>query len=84
MIEPTDEMIAAFDRAVDEKLSYLHRPQAEVLRVGLAAVFALVERNYDVRQARCDDLDPNYQGYCERLRGHTGQHEAEVTKVVRW
>lgn len=46
MIEVTEEMIAAFDRAVDEKLGYLHRPQAEVLRVGLAAVLALVAETH--------------------------------------
>jgi hypothetical protein len=48
VIEPTDDMISAFDEAVDRELGYLHRPQAEVLRVGLAAVLAIVERDYDV------------------------------------
>jgi hypothetical protein len=45
VIEPTDEMIAAADRAIDEQLGYLHRPQAEVLRVIIAAVLAIVERD---------------------------------------
>ena len=49
VIEPTDEHIAAFDAAVDRELGYLHRPQAEVLRVGLAAVLAIVERDWNMQ-----------------------------------
>lgn len=75
VIEPTDEMIAAFDRAVDEQLGYLHRPQAEVLRVGLAAVLAVVERDQPTAKAGpgedpCGKAHPDRPYTCQRRARH--------------
>jgi hypothetical protein len=43
--EPIDEMIAAADQAIDRELGYLHRPQAEVLRVIIGAALAVFGRD---------------------------------------
>lgn len=58
MIEPTAEMIAAFDQAVDRYHGRPYRPfQAEVMRDALAAVLAIVERDYTIRPRRKPSSD---------------------------
>lgn len=66
MIEPTEEMIQAFNDAEYTGLGNADWDD-EHLRIGLAAVLALVERDYRV-EARCVDAD------CARTAGHGGDH----------
>lgn len=92
MIEPTDEMVHAFMRgyaaADDGSSDVILNWTAE--RAGLAAVLALVERDYDVRAAR-QSLPPcGAEGpdgfHCER-NPHTpdSAHGALVNdELVRW
>lgn len=82
MIEPTDEMRQAFNDC----------PAAEngctcaiCLNHRLAAVFAIVERDWDVRKPLCFQPNPHdWSAPCELWRGHDGERRAEVRKQVHW
>jgi hypothetical protein len=50
MIEPTDEMIEAYQEASWDKPVGSHGAEFPNVRDGLAAVLAIVERDYDVLQ----------------------------------
>lgn len=69
MIEPTDEMYEAFELAAWPK------PDSETIHIreGLAAVLAIVERDYEPR--RCDKRAWAGQ-VCVKPRGHESGHES--------
>lgn len=84
MIEPTDEMIAAFEAQGTGGYGDITDTRA-----GLAAVFAIVERDHAIGPAMCDQPHPTEPGaYCELVRGHAERsgrgHSATVTKAVDW
>ena len=80
LIEPTDEMANAADQAHKAGESWM----------GIAgAVLAVVQRDYDLRLALCDEPCPSEPGaYCELPRGHAANsgrgHSASVNKAVDW
>ena len=86
MIEPTDEMRDSFQRAYDAASAtdgFNFREDAEIqLDAGLAAVLAIVERDYAVRfRADClcgADLGPPWDTEPHR-RGSRGCRNAEAT-----
>lgn len=86
MIEPTDEMVHL---AVDK---FLNHPEMNnigeidaAMRDTLAAVLAIVERDYSLRAALCDQPCPTEDlAYCELPRGHSGTHASTVEKAVHW
>lgn len=65
MIEPTDEMVQAFGRACDRSDSFVEI-ENHTIREGLAAVLAIVERDYPVGRVQ---IDPRNQGR-ERYAAH--------------
>jgi hypothetical protein len=84
VIEPTDEMIAAFERDGTGGWGDITDTRA-----GLAAVLAIVERDYAIGPAMCDEPHPTEDlAYCELPRGHAEHsgrgHSATVTKAVEW
>jgi hypothetical protein len=95
VIEPTDEMCAAFfaaDRAHRrselERLGFhrAHLPtmDAGAFRAGLAAVLAIVERDLGTVGPCSSTLPDLFDGelgtWCELRHGHTGDHEAGPTR----
>jgi hypothetical protein len=82
VIEVTDEMVYAY--AGEPEIT---GTDAHAIRVGLAAVLAIVERaNADQVQREwdaleyCPSMDPGHPGWrCEQQAGHEGQHRA-----MRW
>lgn len=73
MIEPTDEMIRAFDLAMTDVCL-----EEDETRRGLAAVLALVE-------PACGQPHPAEDGVrCELPRDHGGSHSATVTRELWW
>lgn len=90
MIEPTDEMKRAFREAQERRANELVAEGAplgahDILDQGLAAVLAIVERDYEVRIPLCDTSAPDEDlAFCEMPRGHKGQHSTTVTKAVDW
>lgn len=84
MTEPTDEMIRAFSDADFSGCGNADWEDSHV-RIGLAAVLAIVERDYDVRKALCMQSNPQDWGaLCELWRGHDGQHRARISQEVTW
>jgi hypothetical protein len=72
VIEPTDEMIAAFEQAAE-------RPVGRNSLAGLAAVLAIVERDYE--PIRCDKQ--SWAGHrCTKPRGHENGHYHRFSGVV--
>jgi hypothetical protein len=69
VIEPTDEMVQAYVDAWQERL--FKEPQDQdrpAVRAGLAAVLALVERDYRALLEDLADPDPcqyDHHGYCQ-------------------
>lgn len=81
MTEPTDEMIEQAGRALfgERPLNPTRRRQ---LRDVVAAVLAIVERNYDVR---CGAVCDRYFGRCAAKPGHDGEHHnIDGDSVVFW
>jgi hypothetical protein len=74
VIELTDEMMRAFRSKVADGDGY---------REGLAAVLAIVERDYSVF-AHCEEPHPTEDTVCELARGHKGGHTATIEKAVDW
>lgn len=73
MIEPTDEMIEAYNEASWDNSQFS----------GLAAVLAIVERDYVVRPLRCPNLGTSFQ--CMRGAGHDGSHSGRLGEIeVSW
>lgn len=71
MIEPTDEMVREFRRVA--------LADGGTIAAGLAAVLAIVERDYEPR--RCDD--PSWTGQrCTKPRSHDGGHEHRFSGTV--
>jgi len=76
MIEDTDEMISAFGEAW--RNAAFNFP-GDRRRAGLKAVFAMIERDYEVGPKLCraarpgNDPDFAYQE-CEGELGHSGRH----------
>lgn len=84
MIEPTDETRETFARAMEADDGTAEGGERALLS-GLAAVLALVERDYDVQPATCDVMNRGAPGaYCELPRGHDGKHSATVARAVDW
>lgn len=82
MIEPTDEMRRAF---YDEDLGCDTPGCIDCFDDRLAAVLAIVQRDYDFRPATCDQPKSGEpDAYCELPRGHPGGHSATVTRAVDW
>jgi hypothetical protein len=84
VIEVTDEMVYAF--AAEPEIT---ATDAHAISVGLAAVFAIVERDYSIGPVMCDEPHPTEDlAYCELQRGHAARsgrgHSATVTKAVDW
>jgi hypothetical protein len=82
MIEPTDEMVRAF-REVDTCDDMC----AQGLHDRLAAVLAIVERDYDVSRKRCGAAHPdeNVLGYCGLPADHEGDHlDPTAVASVTW
>jgi hypothetical protein len=80
VIEPTDEMIYAFVGEPE-----ITATDAHAIRIGLAAVLAIVERDFSLRPATCDQRHPTEDlAYCELPRGHGGSHSATVTRAIDW
>lgn len=70
MIEPTDEMVAAFERAVDFAASDEVTIHRRAYRAGLAAVLALVERDYPATEYTVCDLpedDINHSAFAVKV-----------------
>lgn len=84
IIEPTDEMKAAFRAAQEARAAELVAQGAplgahDILDRGLAAVLAIVERDYEPK--RCDDRA--WTGHrCTEPRGHGDQHQHKFSGVV--
>jgi hypothetical protein len=83
VIEPTDEMLVAWRDAMAAKAAELVSAGAplgsskEVARAGLAAVLALVERDYTIARrppARCGSRGFAGSVGCQRKPGHDGNH----------
>lgn len=75
-IEPTDEMIVAFEQAADDV-----GITGGNTRAGIAAVLALVERDHLVLRRHSDPCgnDPRSHAggqhmFCQREAGHTADH----------
>lgn len=82
MIEPTDEMRAAVRRRMGVSDGVQLDPWMEA---AIEDLLAIVQQRYILRPVTCDDPHPGEDlTYCELLLGHDGEHEAELTKVVRW
>ena len=85
MIEPTDEMVAAFDSGYRTKDPHAVRPIPSV-RAGLAAVLAIVERDWNMQPNPNAPLPlavGRIQAYCGRVeRPHTGH--VWTTQTGRW
>jgi hypothetical protein len=89
VIEPTDEMKAVFRAAQQQRAEELAAENAplgahDILDRGLAAVLAIVERDYDVR---CGALHGRYFGEvrCDAKAGHDGEHRnIDGDSVVFW
>lgn len=88
MIEPTDEMKAAFHAAQEQRAAELVAEGAplgahDILDRGLAAVLTLIERDYNVYRAWCGVPCPeDPEERCELIRGHDGPHWVDVLKVT--
>lgn len=85
MIEVTDEMIELF-RLNHDPANPEEQPD---IRSGIAAVLHIVERDYAIGPALCDEPHPTEDlAYCELVRGHAERsgrgHSATVTKAVDW
>lgn len=94
-IQITDEMItAAAEVAEDEMIRRLGRDlgtihRDDIIRAILKAGLVLVERDYAIGPAMCDEPHPTEDlAFCELPRGHAarsgGGHSATVTKAVDW
>jgi hypothetical protein len=91
VIEPTDEMLIAWRDAMKAAAADavkagepLGRSQ-EIARAGLAAVLAIVERDYAIGPVSCLESAPGEPlAYCELAMGHKGKHTATVEKAVDW
>lgn len=88
MIEPTDEMVERAGAAM-----FGERPLNPIRRKHLsevvAAVLAIVERDYDVRErsaipAFCGAVHPHAPYDCERPPGHSDQHMTFSGPVIAW
>lgn len=91
MIEPTDEMVQAFRHAFNEEAAKMAATAPDfieggvITKAGLAAVLAIVERDWDVRKPLCLQSNPHdWSAPCELWDGHDGEHRAEVRKRVHW
>jgi hypothetical protein len=90
VIGVSDEMKAAFRAAQDRRAEELVAEGAplgghDILDRGLAAVLAIVERDYAIGPAMCDAPHPTEDlAYCEVPRGHKGKHSATVERAVDW
>lgn len=92
MIEPTDEMVEAYragQRQVLERITATGGAYDldEVTRAGLAAVLAIVERDYEVLCGAVRPLDDSGIGAltCNGRLGHTGNHvHADGDWMVSW
>jgi hypothetical protein len=85
VIEPTEEMVtAAAEVAEDEMIRRLGRDlgtihRDDIIRAILAAVLAIVERDYERR--RCDD--PSWAGHrCTKPQGHPDGHHHRFSGTV--
>jgi hypothetical protein len=84
MIKPTEEMIQAQAVAFSARMGELLAvggafDMADPKRAGLAAVLAIVERDYEPR--RCDE--PSWAGHhCTKPRGHDGGHVHRFSGTV--
>lgn len=93
MIEVTDEMVTAWRDGMTAAAAEAVRKDApltatrDIARAGLAAVLALVERDYDVAervQTRCGAGGPRW-AHCQRGPEHPGQHaHSGPDGVVKW
>lgn len=84
MIEPTDEMVTAFMRAAHAEPVYIAGQEVPNVRAGLAAVLAVIEREYVVQCGA-----PGLNGArCQMEPGHAGAHVAirheYVERPVMW
>jgi hypothetical protein len=89
VIEVTDEMVTAFMRAASDTPVQAAGRDLLNARAGLAAALAIVERDYNLSPALCDEPHPTEDlAYCELPRGHAARsgrgHSATVTKAVDW
>ena len=80
MIEPTDEMLAAFLAAWDDENRIINESGAEFVevgqrdRAGLTAVLAIVERDYEIKRRVCGNRGFVGASGCWRELGHEGNH----------
>jgi hypothetical protein len=77
VIDPTDEMVKAFER------HFFTCFRDEDVRDALAAVLAVVDRDYGTGpcSAVLPDLhDSEFGTWCELRHGHAGDHEAGLTR----
>jgi hypothetical protein len=75
VIEPTDEMERVFRDAWMKSMAEDPRsddPERIADRAGLAAVLAIVERDYAVYPLCPAEFEPGLR--CERFPGHGGEH----------
>ena len=84
MIEITEEMREAFARKYEADDGTAEGGERALLS-GLAAVLAIVERDYSLRPATCEAMQENdWAVICELPRGHKGKHSATVERAVDW
>jgi hypothetical protein len=86
VIDPTDEMIAAFRSVYEPNDDDSDDADDYYLNRRLAAVLAIVERDYDVRCGAVCPTELAAGGIrCDRKPGHGWQHwNVEDDHMVRW
>jgi hypothetical protein len=73
MIEITDEMMNAYEEAAERSAGH----PIQAFGAGLAAVIAVVERDYDVAPKRCSHVFTDGE-QCERALGHADNHFVKI------